>query len=134
MATSQGSGRRAPPAPVKIHHFEKRVRPAKDDSRARDTGRVTLELERPTLPEFSLERREQDDEEPVRPKARREPTPASRGKSRAGPAAPEADGRASRKARGSASRRAASQEKPPAGSVTERLDTARSLVSQGELD
>jgi predicted Zn-dependent protease len=121
---------------VKIHHFEKRARPAKEDSRGRDTGRVTLELERPTLPEFSLhEPPRARDEEPVRSKARREPTPAPRGKSRAGSAAAEADVRASRKARGaSSSRKAASDQKPAAGSVAERLSTARSLVSEGQFD
>jgi len=135
MATSQGSGRRSPPAPVKIHHFKKRVPPAKDEPRGRDTGRVTLELERPTLPEFSLDEAAQADEKPVRSKARRESAPAPRGKSRAGPAAPEADGRAPRKARGASSaRRAASEQPPPAGSVAERLNTARSLVSEGQFD
>lgn len=133
MASSQGTGRRAPPAPAKIHHFEKRVTPAKDDPRGgRDTGRVTLELERPTLPEFSLQ---EASEEPVRSKARREPTPTPRGKSRSGSAAPEADARAARKERGaSASRKAASGQPPPAGSLAERLSTARTLVSEGKFD
>jgi predicted Zn-dependent protease len=121
---------------VKIHHFEKRVTPAKDDPRGgRDTGRVTLELERPTLPEFSLQQPTRASEEPVRSKARRESTPTPRGKSRAGSAAPEADARASRKARGaSTSRKAASEQQAPAGSLAERLGTARSLVSEGRFD
>lgn len=135
MASSQGTGRRSPPAPAKIHHFEKRVTPAKDDPRGRDTGRVTLELERPTLPEFSLQQPTRASEEPVRSKARREPTPTPRGKSRAGSAAPEADARAPRKSGGaSTSRKAAAERQAPAGSLAERLSTSRSLVSEGRFD
>lgn len=133
MANSQGSGRKPVPAPAKIHYFKKRVPPAQPGW-GRDVGRVTLELERPTIPEMALmepEEVEEEQEEPVRSKSRREPEPQAKG--RGGSAAPEADGRGSRKGRG-ASRKAAPEEAPPQGSVAERLNTARELVSKGRLD
>jgi hypothetical protein len=48
MAKSQGSGRKAAPAPVKIHHFDKRA--------PRTQGRESEEFAgaRPTLPELAL--------------------------------------------------------------------------------
>ncbi|WP_224369377.1 tetratricopeptide repeat protein [Hyalangium versicolor] len=121
---------------MKIHHFKKRPPRSKDEPR-RDGGRVTLEIERPTVPEFSLYESsdEEHDEEPVRAKSPPKPEPAAKAKGRAGSAAPEADGRASRKPRGaSASRKAPSSDEPPQGSVAERLNTSRKLVSEGRFD
>ncbi|MFL5347207.1 MAG: tetratricopeptide repeat protein [Hyalangium sp.] len=131
---------------MKIHHFQKRAPRSKDEPRGRDGGRRTLELEHPTLPEMSLEEppeevedeaEEEVEEEPVRSSGSARPEMASRGKSRAGSAAAEADERGSRKSRGgSMSRRAADdeeEEEPPPGSVAERLNTSRRLISEGRF-
>lgn len=100
-------------------------------------GRRTLELERPTLPEMPIEEPPEElEEEPVRSSAPARAEKASRGKSRAGSAAAEADGRASRRGRGaSMSRRAADEEEeePLPGSVAERLNTSRRLISEGRF-
>ena len=46
MASSQGSGRKSPPAPVKVHYFKKRAsRPQRELAPGRDGGRIALELE-----------------------------------------------------------------------------------------
>lgn len=126
MASSQGSGRKSPPAPVKIYHFKKRApRPQRDLNPGRDGGRVTLELERPPFPELPIEEPpEQAEDEPARPEP--PPKPAERPRR-------DAEGRASRKSR--ASRRAeADEEEPPPGSVAERLNTSRRLVAESRLD
>ncbi|WP_224249381.1 tetratricopeptide repeat protein [Hyalangium gracile] len=121
---------------MKIYHFKKRA-PRKDEGWSRDPVRRTLEIERPTLPEMAIEEPPEElEEEPVRARPARKPEPASKAKSRASSAAPEADGRASRKGRGGqASRKApAADDEPPQGSVAERLNTSRQLIYEGRLD
>jgi hypothetical protein len=148
MASSQGSGRKSPPAPVKIHHFKKRAPHTSGAPRGRDGGRLTLELEHPTLPEMPEvseeppedppeDPPEEVEEEPVRSKPPSRSEPAPRGKSRAGASASDTEERASRRSRtASVSRRAAAEddEEPPPGSVAERLNTSRRLISEGKFD
>ena len=121
MANSHGSGRRPPPAPVKIHHFK--AAPRKHKPLGRDQGRTTLELERPTLPEMPIdEPPEQAEAELARPTPAERPEPVAAEKARA-----------SKKSR--ASRRAsAAEEEPAPGSIAERLNTSRRMVAEGKFD
>lgn len=137
MTSSDGPDRKSPPGPVKIHRFEKPA-PRGGDSEGR--GHEDLAHARPTLPEFSLE-----------PKASREPQelPAHArptlpefsielGQGAAGGARPLQDPPRLKEraapARGSSSPPAAApRADTPSGLVSERLATARSLFSQGQL-
>jgi predicted Zn-dependent protease len=119
---------------VKIHYFKKREPRVGYDPRGRDTGRVTLELERPTIPEIPIDEPEEEaEDEPVRAKALPPPEPAPKSKGRGGSAASEPDGPSRRKSRGSSRRAASEDEAPPEGSLAERLSTARKFVSEGRL-
>lgn len=138
MTSSQGPDRKSPPGPVKIHRFEKKQAPR--DGASADGGHEDVAHARPTLPEFSLD-----------PKASREPQELP---AHARPTLPEfsielrqgAAGGAGPlqdpprlKERGAPARgtpsgaAAASRASTPSGLVSERLATARSLFSQGQL-
>jgi tetratricopeptide (TPR) repeat protein len=142
MAKSQGSGRKATPAPVKIHRFEKRA-PGTAPGREREE----LAGAAPTVPELALK-------PPRKGGAAAEPAPAkaqdpSSAKTelelpaaQPEPAPPErGSGKSKRKKSRTYQGPSPSPRTPPVpeaepapGSVAERLATSRRLFSEGKLE
>jgi tetratricopeptide (TPR) repeat protein len=131
MANSQGSGRKSPPAPVKIHHFEKRSARGMSPGRRQGDGSMA---EHPTVPEIPLEPRlggAAAEASPLAPRPKSRAAVSSKAESavsgRGSPARP------SQKSSGH-------REKTPAGgqsafgSVAERLATARRLITEDQLE
>jgi hypothetical protein len=130
MAKSQGSDRKPAPAPVKIHHFEKR--PDRGISSARRQGEGAM-AEHPTVPEIPLEPRLGGAAAQSSPLA---PMPKSRAavSDRGGDGAFSSRGAPGRSGRKGSGREKAPKEEPAAGSVAERLATARRLITEDQLE
>ncbi len=140
MAKSQGSGRKTDPAPVKIHHFEKRA-PGTNPGRDREASASAT----PTVPELPLKppRKGGAAAEPAPPKVE-DPSSAKTELEvpiQVEPVPPERGGGKSKRKKSrtyegpSSSSRAPSAEAEPApGSVAERLATSRRLFSEGRLE
>lgn len=130
MANSQGSGRKSPPAPVKIHHFEKRTVRTSPGRRVSEAAAA----ERPTVPEIPLEPRRggaaaEDSPLTSRPKSR----DAVSDKAEAAPSERGAPARSSRKSSGHREKTPGGGQ-PAMGSVAERLATARRLITEDQLE
>lgn len=132
MANSQGTGRKSPPAPVKIHHFEKRA--DRGLSSAQRPGAASMS-EHPTVPEIPLEPRWGGAAAQSSPLA---PLPKSRAAvaEKGGDGASSGRGAPARSSKkGSAGREKASAKgEPAAGSVAERLATARRLITEDQIE
>jgi hypothetical protein len=147
MANSQGSDRKPAPAPVKVHHFEKRA-PRSLEPQGR--GREFSGGDHPTIPELALipprmggaagllqAPPQPVKREPPPPEPKAEPAPPPR----AEPEAPSrgGKGKGSRKSRasrgGSFSRSKAPPDAPsPPNAVGERLSQAERLFAEGKLE
>lgn len=148
MANSQGSGRKSPPAPVKIHHFEKRS--VRRGTPAQRPSEVPM-AEHPTVPEIpraSMAEHPTIPEIPIVPRlggAAAQPSQSSplgpRPKSRAAVSERAEESSSGRRAPVRSSRKGSGgREKTPAGappvqgSVAERLATARRLITEDQLE
>jgi hypothetical protein len=150
MAKSQGSGRKAVPAPVKIHHFDKRA-PRKQAPGGRDGEE--LAGAHPTVPELALKPPRKGgaaaDPAPPVPASKAEPPAPDASSAKTEPELP-AQAEPAPPARGGGKRSKKSRtyegpspspRPPPApevepapGSVAERLATSRRLFAEGKLD